>query len=98
MISWVIFRPAAEADLRDAFDWYEERQPLLGVEFLQEVDSCVGNILLQPEMYPVAHNHVRQAPVRRFPFCVMYLRREDTIIVLAVFPAARDPKIWRGRV
>jgi plasmid stabilization system protein ParE len=98
MISRVIVRPAAEADLQHAFEWYEERQLSLGVEFLHEVGRIVENILLQPEMYPVAHRNVRQAPIRRFPYCLMYLHDEEVIIVLAVFHAARDPEVWRARV
>jgi plasmid stabilization system protein ParE len=34
MISRVIFRPAAETDLQDSFDWYEKRQTSLGAEFI----------------------------------------------------------------
>ena len=67
MISRVSFRPAAEADLQHAYDWYEERRPSLGVEFMREVDRCISNIISQPEMYPVVHHNVRQAPIRRFP-------------------------------
>jgi hypothetical protein len=41
MIAGVIFRPAAEAELQEAYEWYEEREPGLGVEFIRCVDSCV---------------------------------------------------------
>ena len=64
---------------------------------MREVDRCISNIISQPEMYPVVHHNVRQAPVRRFPYCVMYLHAGDLIVVLAVYPAARDPRIWQER-
>lgn len=94
----VIFRPAADADLQDAYDWYEKRQSGLGVEFIREVDRCIGNIMSQSKMYPIVHGSVRQAPAKRFPYCVMYLEAKDEVVVLAVFPAARDPKIWQRRL
>jgi plasmid stabilization system protein ParE len=94
----VILRPAAEADLQDAYDWYERRQPGLGVEFIGEIDRCISNIVSEPKMYPVVHKSVRQAPVRRFPYCVMYSVLDEEIVVFATFPAARDPKVWRGRL
>jgi toxin ParE1/3/4 len=92
MISRVIFRPAAETDLQEAFDWYEKRQTSLGVEFISQVDSCIGKIISQPEMYPVVHSGVRQAPIRRFPYCVMYLHAQDNIVVLAVFAGRARPE------
>jgi toxin ParE1/3/4 len=97
-MSRVKFRPAAEADLQDAYDWYEGRQPGLGVEFIGEIDRCISNIVSQPKMYPVVHTNVRQAPVKRFPYCVMYSDFKDEIVVFAAFPAARDPKIWQRRM
>jgi len=97
MSSRVILRPEAEADLQEAHEWYEQRRSSLGVEFIRQVDNCITNIVSQPEMYPVVHKKVRQAPLRRFPYCVMYLHAPDAVIVLAVFPAARDPRIWRSR-
>jgi plasmid stabilization system protein ParE len=98
MISRVIVRSAAEADLCEAYDWYQQREPELGAAFVREVDSCMKNIVLHPEMYPTVHNDVRQGLVRRFPYCVLYLIADDAIIVLSVFHAARDPKIWKRRV
>jgi toxin ParE1/3/4 len=98
MISRVIVRPAAEADLFEAYDWYEQREPDLGAAFVREVESCVKNIALHPEMYPTVHKDVRQGLLRRFPYCVVYLVAGDAVIVLSVFHAARDPKIWKRRL
>jgi toxin ParE1/3/4 len=98
MIARVIVRPAAEADLQEAYAWYEERESGLGAEFVRCVDSCVENIARHPEMYPTVQQDVRQGVVRRFPYCVMYLVADDAVIVVAVFHAARDPKVWKRRV
>jgi len=83
--------------LSEAYDWYQQREPELGAAFVREVDSCVKNIVLHPEMYPIVHKHVRQGLLRRFPYSVMYLIAGDAIIVLSVFHAARDPKVWKRR-
>lgn len=98
MIAGVIFRPAAEADLKEAYEWYEEREPGLGRECVRCVDSCVQLIRRHPEIYPMTHKHVRQGVVRRFPYSVMYFMAGEDIIVVSVFHAARDPKIWKRRV
>lgn len=98
MIIRVIFRPAAEADLHEAYDWYEQRQAGLGAEFVRCVDSCVQLIRSHPELYPEVHKRVRRGVVRRFPYSVLYFVTDDAIIVTSVFHAKRDPKIWQRRV
>ena len=90
----ICLRPRAEADLSDAFAWYEERIPGLGAAFLRSVDVCLARIQRHPEAYPKAHPRVRRAPIRRFPYGVFYLVREDRIDVLAVYHARRRPRAF----
>ena len=97
MISEVILRPAAEADLQEAYEWYEQREAGLGADFMRCVDGCVQLICRHPEMYPTIHRHVRQGVVRRFPYSVIYFTTSDTLVVTAIFHAARDPMIWKRR-
>ena len=93
----LIVRPEAEEELIEAIDWYEARNPGLGGDFLRCVDACFQRILRFPEAYPVVHRSTRMAIVRRFPFLVLYRSIDDTIAVVAVFHAKRDPKIWKER-
>ena len=41
----LIVRPEAEAEMTEAFDWYEDRVPGLGSEFLLCVDAVFSAIL-----------------------------------------------------
>jgi plasmid stabilization system protein ParE len=90
----ISLRPRAEADLADAFAWYEERLPGLGAAFLRSVDACLARLQRNPEAYPEAHPRVRRASIRRFPFGVFYVIREDRIDVLAVYHASRQPRAF----
>jgi plasmid stabilization system protein ParE len=40
----VLIRPAAAADIDDAFVWYERQRPGLGEEFLEAVRAALGDI------------------------------------------------------
>lgn len=57
----VFFRPAAEADSKEAYDWYEQREAGLGLNFLRCIDECAALIQRHPEMFPMVHKQVRQA-------------------------------------
>jgi toxin ParE1/3/4 len=93
----VIFRPEAEREVQQAYVWYEERQPELGATFLERLEACVQIISRHPELFPVVYKHVRQAPLRRFPYLVLYFIAADTVIIIAVFHASRDPETWKRR-
>ena len=72
----LIFRPAAEQEFREAHDWYEEREPGLGTEFVRCVDACIQRIRRRPGMYPVVYRQVRQGVLTAFPlFCAVPPRR-----------------------
>jgi len=88
-------RPRAEADLAEAFRWYEARLPGLGDAFVQSVDACFARIQRHPEAHPEVHPRVRRAPLRRFPYGVFYVVRDDRIDVLAVYHARRRPREFR---
>ncbi len=88
-------RPRAEADLDDAFRWYEARLPGLGEVFLRSLDACFARIQRHPEAYPEALPRVRRAALRRFPYGVFYVIREDWIDALAVYHARRRPRVFQ---
>ncbi|HUT58454.1 MAG TPA: type II toxin-antitoxin system RelE/ParE family toxin [Phycisphaerae bacterium] len=91
-------QPEAEAELADAFRWYERQREGLGREFLTSIEACLASILRAPESYSAVHKHVRRAVIRRFPYSVLYVIEERAVVIVAVFHASRDPKRRRERV
>lgn len=94
----LIVRPDAEADLREAFLWYERQRQGLGDEFLDEVDAALGSIHRYPLMYPVIYKEAHRALTHRFPYGVFYLLGPTSIVAIAVFHSSRDPGEWQARV
>jgi toxin ParE1/3/4 len=97
MIYQVIVRPEAEHEIQEAFDWYEERSEGLGSEFLRAADACFSTVQRNPAAYPIVHEQVRRALLRKFPYALFYLLREDTIVVMACFHVKRSPVDWQLR-
>lgn len=94
----LIIRPEAEAELAEAFDWYERRVPGLGANLLAAINSVLDSILSNPLQHPTLYREVRRALARRFPYQVLFLVKQDVITVIAVFHGARDPKHWHDRI
>jgi hypothetical protein len=51
MIRRLVIRPEAEAEMTEAFDWYEERLPGLGASFLLCVDAVFRGIVRAPGVF-----------------------------------------------
>ncbi len=97
MIPELIIRPEAEAEISEAFDWYEERVLGLGSNFILNLDAAFHTILRNPLLYPVLHNNIRRSLLRRFPYQVLFIYEDNRIVVLAVFHSKRNPKHWKHR-
>lgn len=93
----LIIRPEAEADIAEAFDWYETRVPGLGSEFVLVLDALFNSILRNHLIYPTVYKAVRRALTRRFPYAVFFITEETKVVVLSVFHVKRSPRIWMGR-
>jgi plasmid stabilization system protein ParE len=92
-----IFRPAAAADVEDAWRWYEARRDGLGEEFLGVVQATLAQIEGYPESAPVVYRDIRRQLLRRFPYGLFYRLLEGQVVIVACFHAKRDPRIWRTR-
>lgn len=85
-------RRRAELDLAEATAWYEARSEGLGEAFLRAARACFARISSHPESFPEVASRVRRARLRRFPYGVYYVLREDAIDVLAVYHSRRRPR------
>lgn len=93
----IVFRKQARLEFDEAGDWYEKERPGLGSEFLAEIQLLLQCIASNPEQFPMLYRDVRKAVARRFPYCVYFRKRNQRIIVLAVFHSARNPAVWKQR-
>lgn len=75
---------AAVADLLAAHDWYEQRSPGLGKDFVRMIDAAFAGIADQPALFPPLHRGLRRVLVRRFPYAVFYRIDRDAVRVVAV--------------
>ena len=90
-----IFSAAAEKEIEESFDWYEERSPGLGARFINTIDSSLNSIARSPEAFSKKKANNREFVVKKFPYIIVYrfLKKENAIYVLHVFHTSRNPKI-----
>jgi plasmid stabilization system protein ParE len=93
----LIIRPEAEAEMADAYAWYDQRVKGLGNQFLLSIDAVLQAVVRNPYQYPQVFKTIRRALIHRFPYAVFYIVSDIRITVLAVFHLKRDPKRWKKR-
>jgi plasmid stabilization system protein ParE len=87
----LIVRPEAEADLLQAFTWYEEQLPGLGYEFMEEASRCQQAIEERPLSFSLVDSMARRAIVHRFPYALFFVVGAEVISIVAAFHMARNP-------
>jgi len=90
-------RDEADAEIQEAFSWYEEQKPGLGHEFLAAVTVTLAAVEEAPRRYPKVRGETRRALVARFPYSILYIAEPEATIVTACFHGKRDPRRWHDR-
>ncbi|MSP01157.1 MAG: type II toxin-antitoxin system RelE/ParE family toxin [Acetobacteraceae bacterium] len=67
MTAALIVQPEADADLAQAFGWYERRRRGLGMEFVDEIDRVFQRFAEHPLLGARVWREARRALPRRFP-------------------------------
>jgi toxin ParE1/3/4 len=89
-VNWrVIIRSNAEADLTEAWSWYESQRAGLGDELLNEIRHAVSSLETDPKRRPFYYRDFRRLLTRRFPYKLFYRIEGDRVIVFRILHAKR---------
>lgn len=94
----ISFLDAAQSELDDAIDYYDEQQPELGFEFAEEVEQALERINHYPDAWSSLTSRVRRCLLNRFPYSVIYEVRSERLIIVAIQNQRQKPESWRSRV
>lgn len=95
------FLSEAESDLNAGAAWYEEQVPGLGAAFIDAVES----VALRAEALPSSFQRMRgaagRAGLRRallsnFPWMVIFMVKDEGVVVVGVVHTARSPRVRRA--
>jgi toxin ParE1/3/4 len=94
----VIFHAEAEAEIRAAIVFYEEKRDGLGLAFQEEVEAAAERIAQSPKVYsPHGESGVRRFLLSRFRHTIFFLELDDVIWIAAVAHQRRKPDYWISR-
>ncbi|MBK6474024.1 MAG: type II toxin-antitoxin system RelE/ParE family toxin [Flavobacteriales bacterium] len=91
MIIRFLISDTAESQMAKAKAWYELQSPGLGAPFLQTLDETFDSIRTFPRGFPIIRGTLRQAPVKKFPYVIIYQVGRSEVRVLRVIHGRRHP-------
>ena len=89
----IVFHPLVERELREIYDWYEERLIGLGNRFIILLDRKLQELSLNPELHAKVKRNFRTAIVSRFPYIITYEinKKENEVFVSSVLHKKQKP-------
>ncbi|MDO8342718.1 MAG: type II toxin-antitoxin system RelE/ParE family toxin [Cellvibrio sp.] len=88
-------RKEAETDIAEAFDYYESCRKSLGHDFLLAVEASLNKIQRNPVLYKEIHRQIRRVFINRFPYGIYFVIMGNTVIVIGVIHARKNPRHWK---
>ena len=85
------FAAEAKLEIKESYDWYEDRLPGLGERFLNDLDNCLNQIDSNPTIFQIVYRNLRQGNLTGFPFVVLFENEGNDIKIMAVFHTSRNP-------
>ncbi len=92
------FHPAAENELYQAVNYYNQCQDGLGLEFAKEVYSSIQVILSFPQAWAPLSENTRRCIINRFPYGIIYNIAENEILIIALMQLNKKPEYWKDRI
>lgn len=89
--------PAAIAEAREAFHWYDDRNSDASSAFQRELDEAIELVSQSPTRWPVLKGLLRRRLFRSFPYALIYSVTDDLIQIIAIAHQHRRPGYWRKR-
>ena len=94
----IIHHPLARAEMFDAAIYYDDCRGGLGTEFLDELEAAFSLVKAHPEIGQIMRRVCRRVLLARFPYGVIYRRRDEIIYVVAIMHLHRKPGYWLDRI
>jgi plasmid stabilization system protein ParE len=92
------YHPEAIGEAWEAFHWYGERSEHAAEGFWNELHHARIAVTRQPQTWPSYLHGTRCLKLKRYPYALVYIERNDRIIGVAVAHLKRRPGYWRQRL
>jgi len=86
----VIIEEDAALEIEEIYFWYENKLSGLGERFKEDFDKRIDILSHKPNTFSFLIKIHRRAPLKSFPYFIIYRVIQNTVIVLSIIYAGRN--------
>ena len=76
----VVIQAEAEADINDAYQWYESQRKGLGESFLLCIEEALSRVSRTPLIYAIVYNNIRRVLIHRSHLVFSISKARNTLL------------------
>ncbi|MDI6792507.1 MAG: type II toxin-antitoxin system RelE/ParE family toxin [bacterium] len=88
----------ADAELQEAYEYYESQRPGLGSSFLDDFDMAVNYLVSFPTAWTRISQRTRKILLKRFPYSILYYVDGNNIYLIGIAHQHRNPDYYADRL
>lgn len=88
----ISFHPDVYIELSRSFGWYESKAQGLGNQFISNIEVQLEVIKNFPDLGNKLPENFRSAPLKTFPYSIIYRKSGSEIFIIAITHQKRHPK------
>lgn len=92
----IVIADSARLTLLEMKAYYNQEQPGLGYDFVQEFINALGRIQAQPEAWTPLSKRTRRCLMKRFPYSIIFRiqKTHNQIQIIDLMHQKRQPKTY----
>ena len=90
--------PEASQELHEAYLWYEEQYPGLGLNFVQDIKSSIQTILKFPTGWPMVGKYTKRCLLIKYPYLLLYTYEDNEVYITCIGHQHRDPNFYKTKI
>ena len=98
MVFEVVIKPIVFLDAEEAVKYYEKKVPGLGRRFYNSFITSLGEIEHKPFTHSYIQPPVRRCKIKKFPYKIFFVVKENTIFIIGVSHAKRSNAFVKRRL
>ena len=98
LVTKLEYHPDAADELAEAYEWYDAIDRVVGERFKRELERAEELVGRSPAAWGRYFHDTQGFRFRSFPVVMVYVVREEQIIVIAIAHTRRRPGYWRERL
>ena len=88
----------AEDEFDETLSYYKQQKEGLEQDFHDDYLVLEKRLKDSPEQFPIIAENVRKANFSKFPFSIIFVIKQVSVFILAIFHQKRNPKAWLERI